>query len=57
MNRHRLSDILDRTIQGFSPTFEEIEHLISLKDSESIQPVMAAARKVREKHFGNKVFL
>jgi methylornithine synthase len=57
MNRRILADILDRTIQGIPPNLEDISYLISLQDPESIQQVMSAACKVREKHSGNKIFL
>lgn len=57
MNQDRLSDILYRATHGFSPSYEETAYLLSLKDSESIQRVMSAAQKVRDQHFGNKLFL
>ncbi len=57
MNQGRLSHILRKATRGFSPSHEEIAHLLSLKDSESTQLVMSAARKLREQHFGNKIFL
>jgi methylornithine synthase len=57
MNRNRLNHILDNATNGFPPSHEEIAQLLSLSEPDSIQRVMAAARKVREQFFGKWIFL
>lgn len=57
MNQRHIPDIVYRAINGSSPTSEETIDLLSLEDQESIQLVMSAAQKLREQHFGNKIFL
>ncbi len=58
MLQRPLNDILTRAIHGFAPlSREEIIQLLSLNDSVSIQLVMAAAQKVRNQYFGDRLFL
>ena len=57
MKRHCISDILQKATRGVTLSYEEIVHLLSLENSEPIHQVMRTAQKVREQHFGNKLFL
>jgi len=57
MDRNRLSHILDNATSGSPLSHEEMAYLLSLTEPEAIQMVMAAARRVREHHFGNRLFL
>jgi methylornithine synthase len=56
MNSSHLSHILHKATHGSSLSHEETTQLLSLKDSDSIQKVMRAARTVREQYFDNKIF-
>jgi methylornithine synthase len=53
----RLKVILDRAGDGLSPTYEDILFILSLSDEKSLSDLFQAARKVRKRHFGNRVFL
>jgi methylornithine synthase len=57
MKPPQLSILLEQAIQGKPLSNEDILQLLSLKDHESILQVMAAARKVREYYFENRIFL
>jgi methylornithine synthase len=57
MKSKQLSYVLERAIDGISPSPGETNELLSLQDLEQIGLVMSAARKIRENHFDNKVFL
>ena len=57
INQRCLDEILYKAENGITLSHREIVSLLSLEDTGSIQKVMASARKLREKHFGNKLFL
>jgi methylornithine synthase len=57
MNRFTVDDILRRAVDGISLTHDEICSLLALEDSRQVERVMEAARRLRERFFGNKVFL
>lgn len=56
-HHRQLETILDRAINGQTPGSEEILFLLTLKDRESLAGLFTAARSVRQRHFGNKIFL
>lgn len=49
--------ILEKALRGRFLTREEIEHLLRLKDAEAVARVFRAARTLRERYFGSKIFL
>lgn len=55
--RRFLEAILDKAENGLTLSYQEIVYLLTMKNSADIQKVMDAARRLREKHFGNKLFL
>ncbi|MHB9093594.1 MAG: methylornithine synthase PylB [Eubacteriales bacterium] len=57
MSQRHLDSILNRAGVEHPLSYHEILYLLSLKDAEQINKVMLAARKLREKYFGEKVFL
>lgn len=52
-----LTDILHKATNGFPLSFQETVFLLSLEDPRAIGKVMATARRLRERYFGNKLFL
>lgn len=57
MERQTLDQILDKSKNGQKLAAEEIKYLLNRAEKEEIEQIFAAAREVRNKHFGNKVFL
>ncbi len=57
MKKHSLNNILSAAVDGSPPTRDEILYLLSLHDAASIERVMAAARRLRDRYFENKLFL
>lgn len=57
LKHFNLDDVLNRALSGCSLTYPEVLYLLSLGNLKDINKVMTAARQIREKHFGNKVFL
>jgi len=57
MRQRFLEAILDKAGQGNTLSYQEIVHLLTLQNPADIQKVMEAARRLREKHFGNRLFL
>lgn len=55
--QRQLTGILNKAICGGSLSHQEIEFLLALEDQRSIMEVMSAARQMRERYFGNKLFL
>lgn len=51
-----LDRLLDKATAGGGLTSLEIEGLLALEDPEQISALMAAARKVRQRHFGADLF-
>lgn len=52
-----LTEILTKAEDGRKLSREEIVFLLNRKEKEEIEEVFAAARRVRQKNFGNKVYL
>lgn len=52
-----LDEILRRAENGEELSREQISFLLEQTEEESVQKIFTAARNVRNKHFGNKVFL
>lgn len=48
--------IIERTQRGAAISLEEIEALLSIEEPNSLDKLFNAALKVKERHFGNKVF-
>jgi methylornithine synthase len=48
--------IIQKSLDGENLAKREIEALLSLKDDRSIDRLFAAASKIKERHFGNRVF-
>ena len=44
-------------LRGRLPSVDEVEALLSLPDEQAAEPLFAAAREQRRRHFGNAVFL
>lgn len=55
--RYDLKDLLTRILKGHPVGKQEIIYLLRLTDPEKIDRVFSAARKIRTRHFGKKVFL
>jgi len=56
--RHdRLDTILQRAEHNNALTYEEIRFLLSISEASARKQLFAAARRIRERHFGNRVFL
>jgi methylornithine synthase len=47
----------DKVIEGFQLTDDILRALLSLENEEELEALYHAARKVRDHHFGNRVFL
>ncbi len=56
-NRYILKRILDKACREEILSLGEIAFLLNLRDPEEIGALMAAAREVRRRYFGDKVFL
>ncbi len=57
VNRRLLVNILDKAQSGGQLSYQDTLFLLSLEDDEAIKKVMAAARKIRDKYFGNNIFV
>ena len=53
----KLKHILDNAEQGLVLTTDEIKWMLGLSEPGDLQLVFQTARKLREQHFGNRVFL
>lgn len=49
--------ILGHISQGHPPEREDVRALLSLSDPREIETLLAAARQVRQRYFGNRIFL
>lgn len=56
-SQQKLESILYRAVQGETPSTEDIVFLLGLENEEDIDKLFAAAKSLREAHFGNKIFL
>jgi methylornithine synthase len=56
-NRNYLEQCLAKASTEMPLTDEEVTFLLGLEDNEAIEKLFRAARGIRKKHFGNKVFL
>ncbi len=52
----RWEAIINKVLQEKEITVAEIQHLLDLKDARAREEVFAAARKMRERYFGPKIF-
>jgi methylornithine synthase len=55
--QQKLEAILSKVKQGETPSAEDIVFLLGLDNSDDINKLFAAAKSLREKHFGDKIFL
>lgn len=51
-----ISDIISKAEHGGSVTSEEVVRLLSVDDPSDVDELFSAARRAREKNFGNKIF-
>ena len=56
-HRRKLVRLLDDARSGESLKLEEIGFLLELEEAADLELLFAAARDVRERHFGREVFL
>lgn len=57
MRRRFLEAVLEKARNGITLSYQEIVYLLTLQSPADIQKVMETARLLREKHFGNRLFL
>lgn len=57
MRDSELKAILDKGLSEKKLSTEEISYLLSVKDERSIEDIFDCARTIKQKHYGNKVFL
>jgi methylornithine synthase len=55
--QHKLETILARAEQRNTPSAEDIVFLLGLENPDHINKLFATAKSLRQKHFGNKIFL
>ncbi len=53
----RIADICHAALEGRTPTVPELEDLLSIDSAAAAEPLFAAARELRRRHFGDIVFL
>jgi len=53
----RIEDICHTALEGRTPTVPELEDLLSIDSAAAAEPLFAAARELRRRHFGDIVFL
>ncbi len=53
----KLESILHKAASGASLLNHEINEILEIRENKEIETLFATARKIREKHFGNKIFL
>jgi methylornithine synthase len=51
-----IQDLLERSVNGETLSLGDISTLLSLTDSEDMDSLFSAARMMRERYFGNRVF-
>jgi len=56
-DRRRIRQITDRALAGLSPGVGEIAQLLDITDPDDAADVFATARELRERHFGDSIFL
>ena len=56
-DRRRIRQITDHALAGLPPGVGEIAQLLDITDPDDAADVFAAARELRERHFGDSVFL
>jgi methylornithine synthase len=56
-NQTKLENVLTRALQGNKLPKEDIVFLLGLENSDHINKLFATAKSLRQKHFGNKIFL
>jgi methylornithine synthase len=55
--RHELKNILEKAQQRVPLSKSDMKWILGLSEPDKVQEVFKAARKLREKYFGNRVFL
>jgi methylornithine synthase len=55
--QNKLETILNKALQGETPSTDDIVFLLGLENQKDINKLFAAAKSLRETHFGNKIFL
>ena len=53
---NKLEAILSKATQGETPAAEDIVFLLGLENGKDVEKLFAAAKSLREAHFGNKIF-
>jgi methylornithine synthase len=56
-NQYKLEIIINKALQEDKLSQEDIVFLLGLENSDDINKLFAAAKSLREAHFGNKIFL
>lgn len=56
-SNYRLNTVLDRALAGQAPDREEICFLLSLSDKTDLDRLFEAARRLRNRFFGSKIFM
>jgi methylornithine synthase len=56
-NQRKLETILNKALHGETPSTEDIVFLLGLEKEKDINKLFAAAKSLRDAHFGNKIFL
>ncbi|MEJ2097624.1 MAG: methylornithine synthase PylB [Deltaproteobacteria bacterium] len=54
---YKLEDILIRAEEGATLSAQDITFLLSLKDRKHLRRVFQSSRKLRQRHFGDRIFL
>ena len=52
-----LSTILERSVEGDKLSYDDIYTLLSVNDASALENIFQAAREVKERHFGQNVYL
>jgi methylornithine synthase len=56
-SQHKLKEIIEKALGGEVLEMKELAFLLGLRERSRIEAVFAAARELRSRHFGNRVFL
>jgi methylornithine synthase len=52
-----VEQICERAVAGASPTVAELEALLRIESADRAEPLFAAARELRRRHFGDAIFM
>ncbi len=56
-NQHRLETILSKALQEYTLSTEDVVFLLSLNKVDQMNKLFAAAKRLRGRYFGNKIFM